>query len=113
MAPQTAAETALFWIRQGREPIPVPYRSKAPTLKGWQTLRITEDSLHNYFHGALQNIGLLLGEPSGGLVDIDLDCAEAVASARYFFPDTKSFGRKSNPNSRTQSKWFLSSFIKV
>ena len=46
------------------------------------------------------NIGILLGEPSGGLVDIDLDSWEAVALADLFLPATNAiFGRKSAPAS--------------
>jgi hypothetical protein len=46
-----------------------------------------------------QNIGLLLGEPSGGLIDIDLDTPEAVAAGRYLLPATLCSGRESSPNS--------------
>lgn len=33
-----------------------------------------------------ENVGILLGDPSGGLVDIDLDCPEAVKLAPLFLP---------------------------
>ncbi|MCA9309574.1 MAG: bifunctional DNA primase/polymerase, partial [Phycisphaerales bacterium] len=46
------------------------------------------------------NIGLLLGTPSGGLVDIDLDCVEAVELAPQFLPPTVTVtGRPSRPRS--------------
>ena len=46
------------------------------------------------------NIGVVLGEPSNGLVDIDLDCKEAVALAKQFLPHTDlRFGRESSPES--------------
>ena len=39
---------------------------------------------------------MLLGEPSGGLTDVDLDCPEAIAAAPYFLPHpTARFGRAS------------------
>lgn len=39
------------------------------------------------------NIGIKLGVPSGGLVDVDLDCPEAIALAPLYLPQTASFGR--------------------
>lgn len=45
------------------------------------------------------NVGVRLGAPSGGLVDIDLDCPEAVALAPAFLPPTATFGRTSKPRS--------------
>jgi hypothetical protein len=67
--------------------VPMPRGSKAPILKDWQKLRITESDLHVFFRNG-ENIGLLLGEMSGGLVDIDLDAPEAVAIADFFLPPT-------------------------
>ena len=91
-------DIALRWIRSDRAVIPVPRRSKSPVLSGWQSLRITEQAVDDYFNGD-ENIGLLLGAPSAGLVDIDLDCTEACEVAPVFFPRTVTFGRASRPNS--------------
>jgi hypothetical protein len=45
-------------------------------------------------------VGVILGEPSGGLVDVDLDCAEAVELAGSYLPPTGSiFGREGKPRS--------------
>lgn len=38
---------------------------------------------------------MLLGEASGDLADIDLDCAQAIAAAPAFLPRTRTFGRTS------------------
>ena len=70
--------TARAFLARGWAPIPVPYRSKRPILKGWQNLRPADADLAQHFNGGLQNIGVLLGEPSGGLVDVDLDSPEAL-----------------------------------
>jgi hypothetical protein len=53
-----------------------------------------------YFDGQ-SNIGILLGEASKGLVDVDLDCEQAILLAPHFFlPETERIhGRKSKPNS--------------
>lgn len=99
MLAQTPLEVALFWIKKGRAPIPVPYQQKTPLLSDWQHLQLTEETAPHYFNGEPQNIGLLLGDPSKGLVDIDLDCPEAVAIAPWFFPATATFGRPSAPES--------------
>jgi DNA polymerase I-like protein with 3'-5' exonuclease and polymerase domains len=51
-------------------------------------------------NGQELNLGLLLGEPSGGLLDVDLDCAEAIAAGAILLPNTAmSSGRKSRMHS--------------
>lgn len=67
--------------------------------KGWDNSRFTKANLIAAFGAVELNIGLLLGEPSGGIVDVDLDCKEAVALAPMLLPATRTWGRKSNPNS--------------
>jgi hypothetical protein len=98
MVTETAA-AAKAWLAKGRAIVPIPARSKAPVLRDWPSLRITEETIADYFNGAEQNVGVLLGEPSGGLVDVDLDCEEAVAAAGYFLPDTFVYGRQKRPAS--------------
>ena len=79
--------------------IPIPHGQKAPVLKNWQRLRVTADTLADYFNGEAQNLGVLLGEPSGGLIDVDLDTDEAVAVAPYYLPETFVYGRGNRPAS--------------
>jgi len=94
----TSLEIALRYIGFGWSPIPVPYKQKGPTQKrGWQNLRITAATAPRYFNGAAQNVGVLLGDPSHGLTDVDLDCIEAVNAAPYFLQTTHTFGRASKP----------------
>lgn len=45
------------------------------------------------------NVGVVLGEKSRGLVDIDLDLPEAARVADHLLNDMPSFGRASNPRS--------------
>lgn len=95
-----ALDQAQKYLSRGWRVIPVPYREKAPTIAGWQKLRLDERALPQYFNGQPSNIGTLLGEPSGGLVDVDLDCPEAVRLAPRFLPTTHSvFGRASKRRS--------------
>lgn len=84
---------ARTYLRRGWKVIPIPARTKAPILAGWQNLKLTEADLTVYFSSA-SNIGILLGEPSGWLVDVDLDSPETVGLADQFLPTTCSvFGR--------------------
>jgi transposase len=66
-------DAARAYIRRGWRPVPVPFREKAPRALDWQTLRLDERTLAEHFNGQLSNVGVLLGEPSDHLVDIDLD----------------------------------------
>src|SRR5262249_55084670 len=84
-----AGEAAVAYVRAGYRVVPIPDGQKGPALKDWQKLEITEADLDNHFPpGQCSNVGLLLGEPSGGLVDVDLDCEEAEALAGDFLPHT-------------------------
>lgn len=90
----TVFDLAVEYIDLGLSPIPIPFREKGPTLPNWKELRITKETAGHFFNGAPQNIGVILGEASGGLVDIDIDCPEALALAPYFLPATPGrFGR--------------------
>ncbi len=96
----TTVKQVAEYIRRGWATIPVPYRSKAPILDEWQNLRLTPEAIGNYFNGKPQNIGVLLGEPSGWLIDIDLDHVQAVVEAENFLPATGAiFGRASKRRS--------------
>jgi len=93
-------EVARRYIKRGWVVIPIPHGRKTPLIKEWPKLRISEANLHEYFNGQSQNIGVILGNPSGNLVDVDLDCAEAVTLAPHFLPDTPAiFGRASKVRS--------------
>lgn len=93
-------DIAIRYTRRGWRVVPVPHRSKNPGFKGWQQLRLEEVELHRHFNGRPQNIGVLLGEPSNWLIDVDLDHARAVALADEFLPRTPAiFGRQGKPRS--------------
>lgn len=93
-------ETAKQLIRKGYAPIPIPRGSKAPVIKNWNQLSLTENGVDKYF-AIDSNIGINLGKPEcGSLVDVDLDCIEAIAAARCFLPRTELIhGRISKPES--------------
>ena len=90
-ATRSAAER---YVLRGWSVIPVPFRSKNPGFAGWERLRLTTNNLGGYFNGQSQNLGVLLGEPSNWLVDVDLDHPRAVELALQFLPPTEAiFGR--------------------
>jgi hypothetical protein len=81
--------------------LPIPYRQKKVTTKGWQRWRLTLDELDQHFPiDRPQNIGVLLGEPSNWLIDVDLDHSRAVELAPEYLPATPlQFGRPGKPRS--------------
>jgi hypothetical protein len=80
---------AAKYRQRGWAPLPFARGKKGPTSTGWPNF-VADDSTR--FDG--HNIGLLLGDRSNGLVDIDLDCPEAVALAPLMLPPTGAiFGR--------------------
>jgi hypothetical protein len=96
----TILEIALGYIARGWSPVPIPYRKKGPLGAKWQKLRIDATTAPKHFNGGPQNVGVQMGEASGGLIDSDLDCAEAIEIAPYFLPKTNAiFGRTSSRNS--------------
>ncbi len=100
--PSNLLDAARWYLARGYAPIPVPAGSKVPVLKGWTDLRLADADLPQHFNGT-GNIGVLLGEPSGWLVDVDLDCEEAVALAPAFLPPT---GAKSGRPGKPSSHWW-------
>ena len=93
------------YIGRGFAVVPIPHGKKRPTLEGWEGLRLTTDELPEHFNGKPQNIGLVLGEPSGGLVDVDHDVPEAAKIAGRFLPPTVTSGREGSPHSHW---WYVS-----
>jgi Primase C terminal 2 (PriCT-2)/Bifunctional DNA primase/polymerase, N-terminal len=92
-------DAALECYRRGWRVVSIPSRLKKPVIDGWPDLILSPADFPRYF-GAGQNLGIRLGAASSGLVDLDLDCLEAIAIADLYLPVTKAeFGRKSKPRS--------------
>lgn len=101
---QRVLNQARIFLLRGFFVLPIPPRQKGPQIKNWTHLRLTISDLDGAF-GLNDNIGVILGEPSNGLVDVDLDCREAIAVAPSFLPATERIhGRESKPASHC---WFL------
>jgi hypothetical protein len=86
------------YVERGWMLVPLPQGAKAPAgnaAKGWQKKRIRDPKAIGD-----GNVGILLGEPSGGLTDVDLDWLEAAELADEFLPETPAiFGRPGKPRS--------------
>jgi len=74
--------------------VPIPANQKGPQITDWPGLR-----LQPYEIPTTGNVGVILGKPSGWLVDVDLDCDEAVELAAEFLPATVITGRDGRPDS--------------
>jgi DNA polymerase I-like protein with 3'-5' exonuclease and polymerase domains len=99
--PADVRGAAAYHLARGHLPIPVHYRTKKPVGEEWEKQRPTPEDLDRLFpEGGRLNLGLLLGEPSGGLVDVDLDEPEACAAAPYLLASTAmQHGRPGKPRS--------------
>jgi len=100
----TSLNHALDYHSRGWMPISIPHGSKNPNRKGWQKERWSREELPYCFNNG-QGVGLLLGNPSGGLADVDLDYAKALAIANAILPATSMIsGRTSAPSSH---RWYI------
>lgn len=94
----TTTEAARRYLKRGFMPLPIR-NGKDPGFPGWQKFEVREEDLEKHF-AFVPNVGLLLGKPSGNLVDVDLDCMEARNLAHFLLPQTAMIGgRKKSPRS--------------
>ena len=102
MTTLTQAEAVPFYVAQSWVPIPIVARAKRAAVAGWQKRTVADVKLEEF---AGRNVGIVLGEPSGNLVDVDLDCPEAVIAAEYLLPPTGMIhGRPGSPASH---RWYV------
>lgn len=75
--------------------VPVLAGSKRAVLRNWPNRQF---GLGDFGNG--ENVAIMLGQRSAGLVDVDLDCEESVELADLYLPQTGAiFGRTSKPRS--------------
>jgi putative DNA primase/helicase len=95
---------ASAYFRRGWRLVPIPQGKKAPFVQDWVHLELRETDLASVFSKG-GNIGVILGEASGGLVDVDLDVPEAIVIADALLPVTNRIhGRTSKPHSH---RWYV------
>ncbi len=97
-------DAATRYLARGWQPVPVPRDQKGAAFKRWPDFRVTHATLDEHFAGP-GNISILTGEPSGWLIDVDLDCNEAVELADEYLPHTGAVtGREGRPRSH---RWYI------
>lgn len=102
-------EAVVAAVSRGYQPIPIRASTKKPHVPGWTHLTWTDD---DDGHGLAReqftawaaegatNLGLALGEPSGGLVDVDFDHPRTSRLKDHFLPRTAMrSGREHRPGS--------------
>lgn len=98
---------ALALVGEGRAVVDVHAAGKRPVGKGWERRRYSADDVRRVWGASpAPSLGILLGEPSGWLVDVDLDAEEARRIAERVLPATHRWhGRAS---SRRSHAWVIS-----
>lgn len=80
--------------------VPLRPRSKSPARRDWTNLRLNPEVFPEQ-----GNIGIILGEPSGWLVDVDLDCDEAIELADQYLPPTPAITGR--PSALRSHRWYI------
>jgi hypothetical protein len=108
---------ALEAVQRGYTPLPInaavlgsAKTGKNPPLQNWTHLRWesankAEEAFTRWQNEGVTNIGLVLGEASGGLVDVDLDHTKALRLRDYFLPPTPM--KSGRAGRRLSHQWYL------
>jgi P4 family phage/plasmid primase-like protien len=89
---------------------PVPTQGKDAFTQNWQKEGTPPEKDAEYWgNGCAYNIGVVLGKPSGGLVDIDRDCDLPERIEHMFLPDSLMSGREERPFSHS---WYYCSGLR-
>jgi hypothetical protein len=100
IAPPDVLGAAEALMARGCAVLPLPYGKKDGAGKNWPNRRIHPAEVAQYFCPGKNNVGVLLGAASGGLIDVDLDSPDAVELAQLILPRTDCvFGHDSKPSS--------------
>ncbi|MCX7795284.1 MAG: phage/plasmid primase, P4 family [bacterium] len=89
------------YIKKGFSVVPIPVGGKNPRLPDWNKKRFGSKDFQEP-----SNIGVLLGEPSGWLTDVDLDSIEAIRIAPLFLSETTIFGHGSGEKARSHYLYY-------
>jgi hypothetical protein len=106
MIPSDPEALLYLYAEMGLALIPVSRDEKRATTKGWNTQKFCLFDID-----PSGNVGFRPGTDSGGIVDVDLDCDEALALADIYLPPTGAiFGRASKPSTHRLYKSAESTF---
>lgn len=88
-------KAALEALERGYQALPIRAGAKNPHVSAWTHVRWDADNpdalisaFEEWHDEGATNVGLLLGKPSGGLIDIDLDHPRAMRLRDHFLPPT-------------------------
>lgn len=95
LTPTTAAK---LYLSHGWQPLPVIAGGKRPIGKNWQEGTLNEADVDRAFTNRA-NVGIRLGTPSGGLVDIDIDSPLCLRLTHLLPPTGMIHGRSGKPRS--------------
>ncbi|TWU46436.1 bifunctional DNA primase/polymerase [Rubripirellula reticaptiva] len=93
-------EQVTIYRQRGWYSVPLRPRSKSPARRDWTNLRLNPEVFPEQ-----GNIGIILGEPSGWLVDVDLDCPEAIELADSYLPPTQAITGR--PTAQRSHRWYI------
>lgn len=97
------ADAAYRWRDEGYLPVPLRLKGNVdlvPAIKWGDVKSVSDADIKSWFGPDCAGIAIKTGATFGGLIDIDLDCTEAVKLASRFLPETGCiFGRPGNPAS--------------
>jgi bifunctional DNA primase/polymerase-like protein len=93
---------ATEYIKRGWSPVPVKFKGEEPISSDWQRLRMRLKDVDRWLSpNENTNIGIILGEPSGDLVVVDIVDKDALPFAEFYLRETMVFGR----TSKRKSHW--------
>ncbi|MDP6506726.1 MAG: bifunctional DNA primase/polymerase, partial [Planctomycetota bacterium] len=96
-------KAARQYLERGWRTVYIEPGTKKPNRKDWQMLRLSEEDFSEAF-GRSGNIGIILGEASGGVVDTDIDCPEGLAIADEYLPLTGA--ETGRPGALRSHRWY-------
>ena len=96
---------AADYLKRGWCPLPLKPKDKAPAVeRNWPQFKTSLETLEADFHPH-ENIGIILGKRSGGLIDVDLDCQEANNVADVLAPKTDLVSGRGG--ARRSHRWYV------
>ena len=102
-------DSALAAYRRGFTPIPILEQGKKALMPGWSKAHYaTEEELESTFdkwaEKGCTNVSVLLGEPSSGLIDVDIDHPKAARLKDFFLPRTGAVSGRAG--ARSSHYWY-------
>ncbi len=89
-------------IQKGIAVVAINRKTNKPDRKDWQHARISKQHVFKEFD-VRNNLGVVLGEPSGNLVAVHLHASEACHLGSTFLPDTDMIVGRSG---KASFRWF-------